>query len=518
MGMIAYQQHLGPLDWLVISLYFLGMLFVGWWYSRKDKTTEDYMLGGRKMKSWNVGLSLFATLFSSITYLSNPGEMIKHGPMLWCMMAAYPLAYLVVGYLLIPHIMTLRISSAYELLEIKLGTSVRLLGSALFLITRLVWMGVIIYMCAEKIIVPIMGWSEKTALWVSIFMGVITVVYTSMGGIRGVVLTDVIQSYILFLGAILSIGLVCVRLGSPMAWVPDHWIDHWAPWKFFDTTSRVTFLGAVISTFSWFVCTAGSDQMAIQRYLSTADAKTARRAYLASLVATACVVIILGVLGLSLLAYFQNQPGSIMGGRNVTEAADLLFPHFIVSRLPMGFSGLILAGLMAAAMSSLASGINSSGLVIIEDFIFRFSRMRLAETQRVVIAKAVSFSIGVVMVLLSLLMDRVKGNLLEVTYKTSNLLVAPLFVPFFMAMFVRRATEWGTFLGTIVSVVVCVLVGFSAELFRFSISFLWIMPLGFVSGVLASLIFSMFLGQPKSPLVPEANVPEKKTGQEAPWG
>ena len=159
------RTTLGSLDWIIVILYGIGMLAVGFYFSRKNKSSDDYMLGGRNMKSWRVGLSLFATLFSAVSYLSLPGEMIKHGPMIWCLLAAIPFIYIIVSYLFIPFIMKLKISSAYELLETRLGKKNRILASVYFLIMRFVWMSVIIYMCADKVIVPIMGWSESTALW-----------------------------------------------------------------------------------------------------------------------------------------------------------------------------------------------------------------------------------------------------------------------------------------------------------------------------------------------------------------
>jgi len=493
-------MSLSKLDWVVIATYGIGMLTVGWYYSRINKDTEDYMLGGRKMTSWRVGLSLFATMFSAVSYLAMPGEIVKYGPMILCTMAGYPFVYFVVGRYFIPYIMKLKISSAYELLESRLGIANRMLASVYFLIMRLVWMAVIIYMCSDKVIVPIMGWEEHTALWVSIVLGFVTIIYTSMGGLRGVVFTDVVQTFILFGGTILAIVMITNKLGGVSAWIPSEWPEHWAGWVFFDTKARVCFLIAAITSFGWYVCNAGSDQMAIQRYLATRDSKAARRMYLHSLISNLLVSALLGILGLALMAFFREYPELIPMGTTMTESADLLFPRFIVIGLPIGFSGLVLAGLLAAAMSSLSSGINSSCLVISTDFIVRFRKKKIAEANQVKVAKIISLCIGVVIVLLSLVIGNVKGNLLELTYKTINLLVAPLFVPFFMAMFVRSARPTGTFIGTIISAVVASLVGFSDEIFAISISFLWMIPASFVAGVVVSWVLSLLpLGQKALP-------------------
>ena len=484
---------LSGIDWIVITIYTLGMLAVGWYYSRINKSADDYMLGGRKMNSLGVGLSLFATMFSAVSYLSMPGEMIKHGPMMWCIMAGFPFAYIIVGRFFIPYIMKLKISSAYELLETRLGISNRILASIYFLLMRFIWMGLIVYMCAEKVIVPVMGWSEETAMWVSIALGIITVIYTSLGGLRGVVFTDVIQSSVLFGGTIVAIIIISKHLGGVTSWLPSEWPENWSGWVFFDTKARVSFLTAAMSLFGWLVCTAGSDQMAIQRYLATKDVHHARKMYLFNILSNVLVFILLAILGLALMAFFVNKPHLIPGRMNLTEGADLLFTHFIVIGLPNGFSGLVVAGLMAAAMSSLSSGINSSCLVISRDFIARFRKRQIEETVQVRLAQLISLCIGFIIVLLSLVIGNVSGNLLEVTHKTVNLLVAPLFVPFFMAMFIRIATPAGTFIGAIASALVAAMISFSEEIFTVTIPFLWIIPGSFTAGVIISILISFWL-------------------------
>ena len=485
------NSSLTLLDFVIIIAYGIGMLAVGFYYSRKNKNVDDYMLGGRKMKSWKVGVSLFATMFSAITYLSLPGELIKNGPMMFLWITPVPFVYVVVAYYFIPFIMKLKVSSAYELLEIRLGLQNRILASVYFLIMRLLWMSVIIYMVAEKIIIPILGLSGQMALIVSIVIGIITIIYSSLGGLRGVVLTDVIQSFILFGGTLLAIILIADKLGSISVIIPSHWPENWAGWVFFDTKVRISFVTVFLSTFFWFVFTAGSDQMSIQRCLATRDVKEARRMYLSNLVVDTLVQILLLILGFSLFAYVKMNPDFIPAGASISNSADSLFPRFIAHGFPIGFSGLVLAGLLAAAMSSLSSGINSSSLSLVNDFILRLRNKSMSEAKKVKLATLISFLIGVAIVVLSLIIGNIKGNLLELTFKTVNMLVAPLFIPFFMAMFVRIAKPNATFIGTLLSGVSAIMVSFSHELFGINISFLWIMPISFVVGVIVSYGLSL---------------------------
>lgn len=501
-------------DWAVIVFYGLGMLAIGWHYWRQSRTSEDYLLGGRKMKSLPVGLSLFATLFSTISYLAWPGEVIKYGPMFLSICLAYPLVSIVVGRFLIPHIMSLKITSAYELLEVRLGLAVRLLGSTLFLLLRVLWMSVIVYATAGTVLMPLLGLDPSLTPWVCAILGGVTLVYTAMGGLRAVVWTDVLQSLILFAGAIAAIAAVTVHLGGVSAWWPKRWEPHWTEPVFYDPNIRVTFLGAVLATFTWYVSTAGSDQMAVQRYLATRDAQAARKVLNTSLAANTLVFLLLAALGLALLAYFQTNPHYLPDGQTLYDGADLLFTRFVAVGLPPGLSGLVIAGLLAAAMSSLSAGINASCSVVIADFVDRFGLRRgranaipPAATPRTpdppaspVVAtnhspdcptaaprgsawleRCVSVVIGVLMVLLSSLVGSVQGNLLEVAYKVVNLLCAPLFGLFCMAMFVPWATAFGTLVGAAAGLAVVVSINFWEELTGVKgISFLWAMPLSFL--------------------------------------
>ncbi|MCA9062083.1 MAG: hypothetical protein KDA96_03465, partial [Planctomycetaceae bacterium] len=456
-------------DWIVVGAYAVGMLLVGWYYSRRTSTTDDYLLGGRNMSPWKVGLSLFATLLSTLTFLAIPGEMIKFGPMVLAQLPAAPFVIAVVGWILIPVIMRQRVTSAYEILETRLGLSVRLTGSSFFLIMRLFWMALVIFATADKVLVPIMGLDRSAVPWICLVMGILTIGYTSLGGIRAVVATDVIQTLILFTGAGLVLVLITVRLGGVSAWWPQAWPEEWQrPVFWIDSGSRFTFVGGFLSMFTWYVCTAGADQMAIQRYLATRDAPAARRMFSVSLITNVVLWPFLGAVGLALLAWFQAHPEMLtknepveeqvekqqtearsmadpadppqLAGMSVRENADELLPLFIVKGLPAGISGLVVAGLLAAAMSSLSSGLNSACSVVTTDFIERFlsrpDQPQMTDRARVLRAQLVSIIIGAIVILLGTVVGQVEGNLLELCFKIANLLVAPLFLLFFMALFV----------------------------------------------------------------------------------
>ncbi|MBA3482726.1 MAG: Na+:solute symporter [Pirellulales bacterium] len=475
------------LDWIVLIGYGVGMMAIGWYYSRA-KSVEEYLLGGRNMKPWAVGISLFATLMSTLSYLASPGEMIRHGPLVFASVLSFPLVYVVVGRFIIPFIMKLRVTSAYEILEQRLGLSVRMLGSTLFLLIRLMWMALIVYATSAEMLIPLLQLDDSATPWISAIMAIVTVIYTSMGGLKAVVVTDVVQTFIMFGGAILSLVLISNHLGGVAAWWPTSWAPNWdKPSFFFAPQSRVSIGMAILSQFTWYVCTVGSDQMAIQRYLATPDAKSARRMFGIALLCNALVVFLLAALGLALLAFFRSNPAMLPDGKTVSTGADQLLTQYIAYSLPAGISGLVVAGILSAAMDSLSSGINSSCSVITVDWIDRFRRRQVHGEDHVREAKLISWAVGLAVVLMSLYAGAVEGNLFEKCYTLVNLFVAPLFVLFFLAMFISWATAFGAWIGTFSGLGIGIAITYGSELdwsWFAGWSFLWIMPASLAVGVL----------------------------------
>jgi solute:Na+ symporter, SSS family len=398
-----------------------------------------------------------------------------------------------VGYGLIPFFMRLPITSAYEILEGRLGVSIRLLGSTIFTLTRLVWMSLLIYLTAKSMVV-ILGWAPEMIPYVVAVAGLVTVVYTVMGGLRGVVMTNAVQFFIQIGGAILTIILITQRMGGVEAWFPTSWAPNWDVQPFFslDPFMRATVVGAILNSVVFWTCTAGSDQIAIQRYLATRDTAAARRAFLINLIASSSVLIILALLGFALLGFFRANPHLISDGRSLIADADFLFPHYLANYLPVGVAGLVVVGIFADAMSSLSSALNSISSVFMVDFLGRFQKHKNTARRQVSLARYLTFGIGVVVVLISSVMDHVPGNLQEVAVKTSALFMVPLFVLFFMALFVPFATSAGAAIGAFYSFMAAALFSFWDVLTgQPRLSFQWISIVALLAGVTSGLIVSL---------------------------
>ncbi len=462
---------LTAVDWTIIALYGVATLVMGWWYSRQQSSTQEYFVGDGNMNPLLIGVSLFATLLSTITYLSIPGETAGKGPFVLATVVAYPAVYLAVGYWLLPVYMRFRVTSAYELLEAKLGLSVRLLGAGMFLSLRLVWMSLLVYLTAKAIVAMIdptaaaTGREDQLIPMIAAMTGLVAVIYTSMGGLRAVVITDLFQTILLYGGAVLVLAVATWDLGG-FVWVPTSWQSNWdqQPLFSFDPKVRVTLLGSMLTMFLWTVCTAGGDQTSIQRFMATTDVKAARRALAVQMSLSVLVNLTLGLVGFALLSYFRSGADRLPAGMSIERNADLLFPHFVAYHLPVGISGLVVAGMFAAAMSSLDSGVNSITAVIMSDFLDRFGLRPKTEKGHVRSAQVLAFTIGAIVVIGSAFMKHVPGNIMAVTQKTSNLLTTPIFCLFIFALYIPFSRPIGVWAGAICGTATAAFIAFSGPL------------------------------------------------------
>ena len=468
-GLIAGDTRTGlaPLDWLLIFLYASSTIGLGIYYARRQTTTTEYFVGNRKMNPFFVGISLFATLLSTISYLSMPGESSGKGPIVLCSFLALPLVYFVVSRWMLPAYMKHRVTSAYELLETRLGLSIRLLGASLFLALRLVWMTLLVYLAAKAMIV-MMGVDESWIPWIVLVTGVVSVIYTTLGGLKAVIVTDVMQTVLMLGGALLVLATVTYDFGG-FGWIPTTWQLHWDTQPIFslNPNTRVTVVGTVLSIFVWYTSTLGGDQTSIQRFMATENVHAARVALRTQLLTVFVIQLTLIFVGFSLLSYFQANPDQLPTRMSIQGDADKLFPRYIAYHLPVGISGLVVAAMFAAAMSSIDSGVNSITAVVTTDFLERFGWKASTERQHVMRVRLIAVSVGAVVVLCSSLMKYIEGNMTAVTGKTVNLLTAPIFGLFLFALFVPRARAVHVWIATVASVSVASSIAFSGPLVLF---------------------------------------------------
>lgn len=498
-------------DIVVVLAYIAIVLWMGWRCSRGQEDDTEYFVAARRhLPPFLVGISTFATMLSTISYLAKPGEMINKGPYLLVgQILSVPFAYVIVGYWVVPRLMRQRVTSAYELLEERLGLAIRLTGSFLFIVLRLAWMGLLVHLASVALVV-ILALDPVWTPIISAVSGFVAVVYSSLGGLRAVVLTDLFQFSLLLFGALLTIAIVTMKFGG-FSWFPTEWSPHWDRqlWFSTDPTVRVTVFGSTLALVVWRVATASSDQVAIQRYMATRDASAARRSYLVTEGATLVVATVLALLGLALLGFF-SRPGNLGPGMTLARDADRLFPFFISAYIPAGLCGLLVSAMLAAAMSSVDSGVNSITAVVVRDWMQRLGWRASSPAAGVSVSRWMSFGIGLIVVAASLLMKHVPGNFQEMTMKVSTMLTAPIFALFVMALWVPFSTPLGAFLGCAYGVATAVAISFWQPLTgRTPISFQWIGPAALAVDLLVGIAVSRWgpaRGRPSTAIVGAAGL------------
>ncbi len=492
-------MHLHTIDFIVIAIYFTGLLWVGFYFAGRQNDKEDYFLGNRKMPWFLVGISVVATLLSTVTYLAVPGETIRYGIGFAAMLLSFIFIIPFVNLIIIPFLMNLQVTSVYEYIEQRFNIQARLLAASAFIFSRIIWTGLIIYM-ASFAIAAMTGWNKPLVI---LFIGLLTTVYTSAGGMAAVIWTDFALFVILFGGAVFVIAYVAISTGSgPMAW----WEVFSAagrtevPVFSFDPEVRLTMVGMVVVGFLWNICTHGADQVAAQRYLSTPSAAAARRSVWIFSLGNMGMILLLMVIGLALFYFNFLQSGLPVQEfqESIVKEADQVFPRFIATELPPGISGLVLAALLAAAMSSLSSAINSISAVAVTDFLDRFNILKKYQDHLYLAVgmAVVSGLLGVASALtVNQFMESGEWNLLELTERANHLFVAPLAVLFFVGILFPKAGSRAALAGFFAGVATSVSIGFSKELFALEnpIGFIWLLPgsffVSFAVSWLVSLIF-----------------------------
>lgn len=491
---------LTSIDYGILAVYLLGMVALGFHFGRGQKGTESYFLAGRSMGWFPIAISLIATLVSTSSFLAFPSEAYGHDMKILAYIFGVPLALLVIQKVFIPLYMRMNITSAYEYLEKRFNVGLRTTTSALFALMRLLWMAVAVH-AASLAVFAMMGLKNPAHMTVIIFaIGVLAIMYVTVGGMKAVIWTDVVQ-FFLFAGALAG---TCVYvafkldggLGEIFRVCGDAGKFDVLTREFFtpDPRIRITFWSAVLTSFTWMLATYGSDQVVVQRYLSSRNARQATGSIWGNFVFGDIVLTLFQVgAGLALFAFYRHFTGLLPDG----IPADKVFPHFIANQLPVGISGLILAALFAAIMSSIDSGINSIAAVATIDFYRRFSTDKPSARAEVRFARVLTPLLGLaVCVLAAFVVGGTGSNILERGQRALGFLVGPILGTFLLGLFSRRANSWGTFVGVVLGIASGVLVAFAHRLGLPELSFQLVLPASVAGTVVFGVLASRFWPAP----------------------
>jgi SSS family transporter len=431
---------LNRVDFLIIGLYLAGITLFGLRFRKKQRSLRDYFLAGRDIPWWAIALSIVAAETSTLTIISVPGIAYDTNFTFLQLVMGYVVGRVVISFVLLPHYFRGDLYTAYELIERRFGRGLRSLTAGLFLLTRAAAEGVRVY--AVSIVVAIaLGTGEVTSIAI---ISALTVVYTFEGGLAAVIWTDVVQTAI-YVGGTL-VGLVTILHLVPGGWAAIHAAAAGAgklqvfdfSWNFW---IPYTFWAGVIGGAFLTTASHGTDQLIVQRLLAARGQKQSVTALLSSGVWVFFQFALFLIVGVMLWAYYRVPSASF--GR-----ADRIYPTFIVSRMPHGISGLLIAAILAAAMSNLSAALNSLSSSSIMDFYVRFRPLADERTKMRLSRVATLFWALLLFALAVLSLNKV-GRVVEVGLQIASIAYGALLGVFLLGVLTQRANQRGAMVGMV---------------------------------------------------------------------
>jgi SSS family transporter len=431
-----------PLDWAILLAYLAAMTAIGGMSYRRKADSKDFFLAGRSAAWLPVAISIIATDFSAITYLGLPAFVYQRDLQ---QVALYPVLILVVIPIviryLVPFYSRLNLFTAYEYLEKRYDGRVRTMASLLFLLMRGIYMGIVIY-APSLVISVVTGLPLHLSI---IMMGVLTTIYTALGGMRAVIWTDFAQFLVIMAGLAAIITTAYANIDGGWSTILATSADlgklkvvDFAP----DPNREFTFWAVAIGSFFMFLNTYGTDQVILQRYLTTRSVKECQKALKLEAVLLIPTVGILAATGLILAVYYFQHPGEAEG----IVLRDAVLPYFTVQHLPVGLRGLVIASIFAAAMSTVSGGINSLTTASVVDFYRRLLRRQADESHYVAVSRLITVMWGVLATAIALFAGLL-GELANAYNKVNSHLGGVVLGIFLLGMLTRRATAGSALAG-----------------------------------------------------------------------
>jgi len=479
------------LDLVVIGLFLVAMPLLGLLLSGRQRSSQDYFVGSRQLPWWAVCFSVVATETSTLTVISVP-TVAYLGTFTYLQLAVgYLLGRVVVAFVLLPKYYAGNLVSAYEFLGQRFGSGLQGTASVTFLITRLLADGLRLFATAIPVKVVLEAFGISLSYWqIVLVLSVFTVIYTYLGGIKAVVWVDAIQMGIYVAGAVVAAAVLATRL--PADWASTAWDQ--GKFQVLDFSSSVvteqySFVTAVVGGAVFAMASHGADQLMVQRLLACRNLRDSQLAVIGSGVVVALQFALFLLIGTMLWARYRGADPASMG----MTSDDELFPRFIVTELPPGLSGLLIAGIIAAAMSTLSSSLNSLSTSTVSDLYRRLTGGDDAKVLR--LGKVWTLIWALVFVVFASLFSSTENPVVEVGLQIAGYTYGALLGAFLLGLLVKRARQLDAIIAFVVTLVVVLVLVFQVtfpdgEGGQASLAFPWYPPVGvlvtlLVGGLLA---------------------------------
>lgn len=471
----------GIFNYVVLFGYLLAMMLVGVYFSKRQKTADDYFRGGGRIPGWAAGVSVFATTLSSITFMSIPAKAFTTD---WTFILGQYLVIAilpVVFYFYIPFFRKLKVTSAYEYLEARFDVRSRLFASLSFMMFNIGRIAIITYLTVLALR-PFIGIDPIVLV---LLISVMCIIYTWMGGIEGVIWTDVIQGLLLSGSAVLIFIVICFKVqgGFGEIFTVTQHADKFFPasqfrWSWTESTVPVLMIGFLFANIQQF--TASQD--VVQRYIVTDSIEETKKTLLTNAKLIAIIPIFFFAIGSALFVYYKQNPSLLPAGFNIGG----ILPLFVVTEMPTGIAGLIIAAIFAAAQSSISSSLNSISSCFNSDIYQRLSSKKRTPENSMRMAKLVILIAGLFSSAATIwLVMANESEIWDAFNSLIGLMGGPMTGLFMLGIFCKRANAGSATLGIVVSIVAVLFVRYATDL-----NFFFYGVVGCLSVVISGVIFA----------------------------
>jgi len=489
-------------DYVIVLAYIVATLIIGLRFSRKQKDLQSYFIADRSGRPWAVAISAVATGLSAISYLGVPAWVYENDLQLNVAVLLLPPSMFLVAYLFVPVFARLRVITIYEYLEGRFNLAVRVIASGLFLLLRGAWLATAIY-TQSLLLTELSG----APLYASVILiGFLTAIYTILGGMEAVLWTDVMQFFVLVGGlvAILLFALMGIDGGFGQAMRIAHAADRTRAVDLSFSLTQITLWGILLFTVVDNLCTYGSDQVMVQRFLTSPSPQAMRRAVIFTGLLSLPVVALLALVGLVLFSYYQSHPEL----RATLSSTQRVVPHFVGNVLPSGAAGLVVAGVFAATMSTLSAGFNSLATATVIDFSHRLRRRGAGDAKKdLMLARLTTLLWAAASTAAAIVIGySSQKSIVELFGTINSMFAGPILGLFLLGMLFRKPKGMDAISGVIAGAVVTAYVSLQT-----SISWLYYAPIGLIVTVGVGHL-SSFLTRAPVPASPEPLKSETEVG------
>ncbi len=441
---------MNTIDLIIFIAYLLGIVIFGISFYRKERTSADYSTGSGTLPAWVIGLSIFATFVSSISYLALPGIAFLSNWNAFVFSLSIPVAIFMAIKFFIPLYRSVGSPSAYTFLEKRFGPWARNYVALFWLLTQVMRVAVILYLLALPMYV-ILGWDMRIIIAIT---GVSVMIYAILGGIKAVIWTDAIQAIILISGAVITLGILMFSLPEgPMQYFEvagshDKFSLGSLGLSLAESTFWVVFIYGIFINLQNY----GIDQNYIQRYMSARNEKEAISSAFGGGLLYIPVSLLFFMIGTGLFVYYQVYPDLLPAEFRESGMSDSVFPYFIVNGLPVGITGLLIASIFAAGMSTISTSLNSGATVILNDF-YRGYKKQVGEKESVMVLYASSALICILGISISFYIIQVESAL-DVWWNLAGIFSGGMLGLFLLGYFSKKVSNVPAAIGVVIGLLV----------------------------------------------------------------